>query len=77
MENIEVEINFGIGNRIIRSFRRGTTIGQAINDATVKSALGHPQGVRALINRVPQNENTALTHGDVITLETVGAAKAA
>lgn len=76
MENIEVTIRFGVGNGVVRQFRNGTTIGQALDDANVRSALGFPSNVRALINRVEQNRNTRLTNGDVLDLETVGTSKA-
>lgn len=76
MENIEIEVNFGVGNRIVRSFPRGTTVGTAINDAAVKAALGHPANVRALIDRVPQPVETVLQNGDEVVLETVGTSKA-
>lgn len=76
MENIEVTIRFGVGNGVVRQFRNGTTIGQALDDSNVRSALGFPSNVRALINRVEQNRNTRLTNGDVLDLETVGTSKA-
>lgn len=76
MENIEVTIRFGVGNGVVRSFAAGTTIGQAVNDVAVKAALGHPANVRALIGRVPQDNNSRLQNGDVVDLETVGTSKA-
>lgn len=76
MRSIEIEVQFGPGNRIVRSFPEGTTIGEIVNDDTVKSALGHPANVRPLIRRVPQDANTRAVQGDVIVLETVGTSKA-
>ena len=76
MRNIEVEVQFGVGNRIVRSFPDGTTIGQIVNDEAVRAALGHPSNVRPLIRRVEQSANTRAVNGDVIVLETVGTSKA-
>lgn len=76
MENIEVTIRFGAANRITKTFRRGTTLGQAIDDGAVQQSLGFPANVRPLIGRIPQDRNLTLQNGDVVDLETVGTAKA-
>lgn len=76
MEQIEVTVQFGVGNRITKMFPRGTTAGQAVSDPAVKSSLGHPENVRILVGRVPQDRNLTLQNGDVLNLETVGTSKA-
>jgi hypothetical protein len=77
MNNIEVTIRFGVGNGIVKSFPRGTTIGQILNDAQVRQALGYPAtNIRALIGRVSQDLNSVAQNSDVIEIETVGTAKA-
>lgn len=73
---IEVTVRFGVGNGRVTAVPQGTTIGQIIDDATNRQALGYPANVRALIHRVEQARTAQVSNGDVIDLETVGTAKA-
>lgn len=76
MEQIEIQVRFGVGNARTYSTALGTTVAQVIADATNKQALGYPATVRALIHRVPQDGNVQVANGDTIDLETVGTSKA-
>lgn len=76
MEQVEYTIRFGVGNARSTTAPRGTTIAAVIADPVNKQALGYPANVKALIHRVEQNQNTPISNGDTIDLETVGTSKA-
>lgn len=74
--SINVTFRFGGANSFQKDLPEGTTVGQAIADPTIRAALGISSNVRALIDRVEQDQNATLEHGDVVTFETVANAKA-
>lgn len=75
--DVNVTIQFGGANSIRRSFPEGTTIGDIKSNRDVLGALGVGGNVRALINRVEQEDEVAVESGDTIVLETVANQKAA
>lgn len=76
MNTIRITVSFGHSNRLEKEVPAGTTVGQVVNDANVRAALGYPQNVRPLIHRIQQDVNSPLSNGDEIVLETVGTSKA-
>lgn len=74
---VHVTIRFGGANTVERDFPVGTRVGTIINDPNVRGALGIGGNVRAMIDRIEQDEETPVDDGDVIVLETVANQKAA
>lgn len=71
-----VIVRFGAGNSTTFKYEGTATIADAINCHQVKAELGFPPNVRARIDSVEQSNDTELTEGDVVDLETVGTSKA-
>ncbi len=69
-----VIINAGLGNSVIVGLA-GRTVASVLSDADLRSILGFGDNVQASIGGQVVSEESVLTDGDVVILETVDATK--
>jgi hypothetical protein len=73
---INVTLNHGVSRSLKRDFPDGVTIGAILRDAAVRSALGLPENVVAVINGQTATGADFVRDGDTVVFERQAAAKA-
>lgn len=73
---MQVTIRFGLANELTKDVPEGTSVGTLIHDRSIASALGYGSNVQAVVDGVVQSDNSPLSDGDVVTIETKANSKA-
>lgn len=73
---MNVTFTYGTGNTATKTFAAGTTLGQALQNETLRAFLGYGANVEGYIGGVPQPNTTVLAAGMQVSIHDKACAKA-
>jgi len=71
-----VTIRYGLTNSVTRDFNNDATVGDLLNDTSIRAALSAPENVRAVSNGQTLDASNYVTAFSSITLEQQASSKA-
>jgi len=73
---ITVTVRYGATGELTREFTNGTTAGSVLSNTGIQAALGFGSNVQAVVEGQVLRNETPLSNGDVVTVETRANSKA-